>query len=892
MYYSDTSTDPQLFDPVAFTQALQDSNTPIPVFRGALKKGDEILHGRFESSRLVYEIIPARAWLVDQILREAWKLYDWPQPDSLALIAVGGYGRKELHPGSDIDLLILYENVLNSDTKTGIENFLIFLWDIGLEVGHSVRSLEECQEAAASDITVVTNLMESRLLIGPQYLFEAMQSLTGSDKIWPDRVFFEAKQHEQQRRHHRYYDTTYNLEPNIKEGPGGLRDIQTLAWVAKRHFGANTLHDLIRYGFLTEEEYRTLNECQEFLWRIRYVLHKLTGRHEDRLAFDYQCSLATLFGYEDEAEKLGVEKFMKQYYRTAREVSVLNEMLLQLFQEAIVYDGPTEIKPLSSRFQICNDFIEVTYSQVFEKYPFALLEIFLMMQYYPEIKGIRASTARLIRHYNFLIDRAFLRDNRARSLFIEIIRQPHGLTHAFRAMNRYGILPAYIPAFGKIVGQMQYDLFHVYTVDQHTLFIIRNLRRFAIAAHDHELPLCSEILQRLPKPELLYLAGLFHDIGKGRGGDHSQLGEHEALDFCLAHGLSDYDSRFVGWLVRNHLIMSTTAQRQDTSDPDVVNTFAQRIGDLLHLDYLYLLTVADIRATNPKLWNDWKSSLLADLYRKTRHALSKGLENPIDKQVRVRDIQAQAQRLLSVDNRIKAVPLWAGIDDDYFLRSSVDNIAREAQAILSKPGDQPLVIIREGIQGGTEFLIYTEYMESLFADTTHYLELQHVTIVDAYIITTSGKCTLLNYTVLEENGDNLQDAERAEALRAGLANSLRSSMDFSPINRRQPRQVKYFPVPTRVVFNVDFVNNHTVMEVVTTDRPGVLSRIAQALMKCNARVKSAKIATFGTRVEDVFFITDRDNQALRLPDQFDCLQEELARLLDEPKTDAVQVIRI
>jgi len=893
MYYNDTYLDPQLFDVQHFHAELSTATSPIQVFRNALKQGDAVLNERFETRLSAQEVVPQRAWLVDQVLIQAWQLHEWGYPEKLSLIAVGGYGRKELHPGSDIDLLVLFDTELDQTSQNNLERFLMFLWDIGLEVGHSVRNLEECQQTAQADITVITNLIESRLLIGAEYLFEAIQNLTRPEQIWSDQEFFEAKKEEQCQRHSKFYETAYNLEPNIKDGPGGLRDIQTIAWVAKRHFNANTLHDLIRHGFLTEEEYNALIKAQAFLWQIRYVLHQLTGRHEDRLGFDYQRILAKKFGYKDDAKRLGVEHFMREYYRTAWEISSLNEILLQLFEEAILYSGPINVEPLSRRFQVRNGFIEITHEKVFLDYPFALLEIFLMMQHHPEIKGIRASTARLLRYYTYLIDPAFHNDLRARSLFYEIIRQPIGITRAFRMMSRYGILAAYLPAFGQVTGQMQYDLFHVYTVDQHTLFVIRNLRRFTIKKYHEEFPLCSKIIQKLPKPELLYLAGLFHDIAKGRGGDHSELGQHDALEFCQAHGLSDYDSRLVAWLVKHHLIMSTTAQRQDISDPDIVNAFAQRIEDQAHLDYLYLLTVADIRATNPTLWNSWKASLLASLYHKTQHALQEGLQNPIDKNVRVRDIKLEAACLLQDYAKDSVDALWQAINRDYFLRSTPSNIARETRAMLNKPANQPLVLIREGIQSSSEFMIYTEHKDSLFVDTTLYLEQQNLNVVDAYFVgAAGGNCTLLNYTVLEESGKPIESHQHAEMIRQGLADTLVSDSCFSTINRRLPPQVKHFTVPTRVVFKVDFMNNHTVMEIVTTDRPGVLSRIAQAMMQCQVKVKNAKIATFGTRVEDVFHITDKHNRPLHLPDQLDSLQEQLSMLLDEAHSEMPNAIAI
>lgn len=898
--YSANYTDHQLFNARQFEMDLQASRSELQSFRQALKQGHEILKVRFQATMNATDYVNQRAWLVDQILLQIHKqLCISPDSNTTALIAVGGYGRGELHPGSDIDLMFLLGNPPDIATQNCIERFVMFLWDIRLEVGHSVRTLAECEIEAANDISVATNLMEARLLMGPKHLFQALQTrVAATDQIWPCKDFFAAKIKEQTQRHLKFHDTAYNLEPNIKEGPGGLRDIQTIGWVAKRHFGALTLHDLVQHNFLTENEYQTLIEGQEFIWQIRCLLHTIAGRREDRLLFDYQRALATAFGYHDDEKGLGVEKFMKQYYRTAMEINSLNDMLLQLFQEAILYaDIPTTLYPLNKRFQVRNDFIETTHDKVFVNYPFALLEIFLLMQQHPEIKGVRAATIRLIRHYNHLIDHAFQRDLRVRSLFFEIIRQPQGLTHTLRRMSSYGVLAAYIPAFGKIVGQMQYDLYHVYTVDQHSLFVVRNLRRFSMPKFSNELPLCSKIKQSIPKPELLYLAGLFHDIAKGRGGDHSELGEIEALDFCQAHGLSDNDARLVAWLVRHHLLMSLTAQRQDISDPQVIKTFAQHVEDSTRLDYLYLLTVADIRATNPNLWNSWKNVLLADLYHKTRTVLHHGKGHAIDKQLHIQDIQTQAYHLLNDQDHEFVTALWKDLGDDYFLYSSAQDVARETRAILTHttPG-KPLVLERHDSKGGTEFImIYTHDRDYLFADTTYFLEQEGLTIVDAYIVPTQSEYTISGYTVLEDDGLEISNKERVDVLLQGLKQALSgndSNAPFCPITRHIPRQLKHFPVPTRVTFTQDQLNKHTVVEVITTDRPGVLSRIAQAFVTCEVRVKKAKIATFGSRVEDIFFITDYDNQALYSADQLDCLREKLSVLLDEDMPPIPEVLTI
>jgi [protein-PII] uridylyltransferase len=890
--------DQQLFNPQQFENELTANGSKLNIFRNALQQGQRILKTRFQATHNATEYVNQRTWLVDQLILQIQRqLCTCPDTKQVAIVAVGGYGRGELHPGSDIDLLFLLSQPPNLATQNCIERFITFLWDIRLEVGQSVRTLAECEQQVADDISVATNLMEARLIIGSADLFKEMQGRLSSDNIWKSKDFFAAKLAEQKQRHLKYHDTAYNLEPNIKEGPGGLRDIQTIAWVAKRHFNASTLHDLVEQGFITEKEYHSLLKAQAFLWQIRCFLHLIANRREDRLLFDYQRTLATALGYTDDEAGLGVEKLMKQYYRTAKEISSLNEMLLQLFQEAILYaDSPTTLYFLNKRFQVRNDFIEVTHDKVFAKYPFALLEIFLFMQQYPEIKGIRATTIRLILHYIHLIDKAFHRDLRVRSLFYEIIHQPQGLTHALRRMNSYGILAAYIPAFGRIVGQMQYDLYHVYTVDQHSIFVVRNLRRFSIPKYAHEFPLCSKIIQSLPKPELLYLAGLFHDIGKGRGGDHSELGEREALNFAQAHGLSDNDARLVAWLVRHHLSMSITAQRQDTSDPKIIKSFAQQIEEPIRLDYLYLLTVADIRATNPNLWNSWKDKLLADLYHKTRAALLPGNTLTLDKQIHIQDIKIKALQLLNdLEQEHPFLSLWEDLGDDYFLNSSPEEIVRETQTILNHlPSTVPLILERQNVPGSMAFItLYPQDRNDLFAKTTHFLEQQGLTIVDAYIVPTQLGYIMSGYTVLADEGTHLDlqgdSPMLLQSLKAELTCEANSA--FSPIQRHLPRQLKHFPVPTRITFTQDQLNDHTVLELITTDRPGVLSRVAQAFMSCGVLIKKAKIATFGSRVEDIFFITDYKHHALYSADQLDCLREKISLLLDEdmPKQSTLSI---
>ena len=574
-------------------------------WRSLLGQAHQELKQRFMAEEPVEALVHARAALIDTALAEAWNVHcgagrDW------ALIAVGGYGRGELHPASDIDILILVPRAPDGSGRQALESLVTFLWDIGLEVGHSVRTVAQCREACVGDVSVMTTLLEARLVAGEAELLAVMRAALAPDHIWPVKQFFEAKVREQAERHLKANDTAYNLEPNVKTGPGGLRDIQTIAWVAKRHFGSESLDGLATQGFVTAAELRRLKQAQAFLWKVRFGLHTLTGRHEDRLLFDHQIRLAQIFGYEDSSYTLAVEQFMQRYYRTVMDVSLLNELLLQLFREAILSESEPP-RPLNARFQVRNGSLEAVSEEVFARTPSALLEMFALLQQHPQIGGVRASTMREVAKSQWLIDEEFRQNPRHHRLFLEILRSPVGVTHELRRMNTYGVLGRYIPAFGRVVGRMQYDLFHAYTVDAHTLFVVSNLRRFAIPRYDQELPEASRVMQSLPRQEIVYLAALFHDLAKGRGGDHSELGAVDAEAFCLEQGLSPYDARLVAWLVRHHLELSITSQKQDISDPQVINAFARKVGDETHLDYLYVLTCADVRGTNPKLWNSWKA---------------------------------------------------------------------------------------------------------------------------------------------------------------------------------------------------------------------------------------------------------------------------------------------
>ncbi len=885
--------DSSLLDPAALRERLQQGEPAREILKKALVRGQEQLLERFRMGVPVDLLVAQRCWLVDEVLGIAWHVSGLDD-HGCALAAVGGYGRGTLLPASDVDLLILTATADDEAHGPAIEAFVTLLWDLKLDIGHAVRTPEQCAQEAEADITVMTSLLESRLLTGDPALYARMEELTSPDRIWPTKAFFRAKLEEQQQRHQKYGDTAYSLEPNIKEGPGGLRDIQTITWVAKRHFGQPDLAGLVDHGFLTREEYQTLLSARSLLWRIRFALHMLSGRHEDRLQFDYQRQIAELFGFvpqngESERPTADVEQFMKLYYRHVTEVSRLNEMLLQLFEEAILdSDASHKVVPINRRFQARGGFIEVTEENIFRRYPFALLEIFLLLQQHPELKGVRATTVRLVRAHRDLIDSGFRSDLRCRSLFMEIIRQPRRLGHELSRMHRYGILERYLPQFGAVTGLMQFDLFHTYTVDEHTLLVVRNLRRLTLPETAEELPLCGEVFQHIPKPELLYLAGLFHDIAKGRGGDHAELGAEDALGFCLDHGLPQFDSRLVAWLVRNHLLMSLTSQRQDVQDPDVINRFARLVGDRMHLDYLYLLTVADIRATNPEIWNSWKDALLETLYHNTLRALRRGLENPLDKQERLEEVKGEAlARLCTARLRREEIEqLWSTLGEEYFLRHDSAEIAWQTRLILSSlPGDLPLVaFFPEPVFGGSAIFIYCRDRDFLFALTTEALDRCGLTIMDARVITTPEGYALSTYVVLDAGtNEAITERERQLEVIATVGEMLSDESAYASTGTTgrlgSRRQLRQFRIPTSVSFSVDPDRDRTIMELVANDSPGLLSRVGMALRFCGARLHNARIATFGERVEDIFLISDLEDHAITDPVKQECLRHTIVEAL-------------
>jgi [protein-PII] uridylyltransferase len=827
------------------------------------------LQESFENGQSIRDIILARSNLIDEALQFLWQHAELDQTD-LALFAVGGYGRREMLPYSDVDIMILSEDEISPEQEKLISTFISSLWDVGnFKPGISVRTINECVNQASSDLTVATSLIEARLIIGNENLCKWPRRIVSS--TWTDKTFFDAKMDEQQKRYAQHNNTESNLEPDIKNAPGGIRDINQIGWIAKRHFRVNRIYDLVHLGFISEFELGVLEEAESFLWEIRHHLHRLTKRDENRLLFDYQRDIAAKFGYvreEGHHPNYPIEQFMKRYYRSAQQVSTLNEMLLAYFNESVITPRlpqyERQIEEINENFKLVDGKLAVQHHKIFSENPSAILEIFYLLANRPEIQGIRARTLRLLTLAGKRIDQDF-RDNPVhQALFMAIIRSPHRLYDTLVAMKRYGVLGNYIPAFGQILGLMQYDLFHIYTVDAHTLLLLRNLNRFKEPEFAKEFPVVSSVFQRLTRRDIVYLAAIFHDIAKGRGGDHSELGATDAIKFCRSHGFTERESNLVAWLIQNHLVMSVTAQKKDISDPDVVKEFAEKMGDMEHLDYLYTLTVADINATNPKLWNTWRASLMRQLYTQARDVIRSGLGRPVDYQMLIEDTKFAASEMLVQDFSLDEVEkVWQELGDDYFLKETADEIAWHTRAILQH-GDNPAPLVlmrahRKYAQDAVQIFIYTQDQPNLFATTVAILDRMNLDVQDARIITATKAFSLDTYVVLDRFGTLLTDPEREATVIEALKDALSHSDEYPGLmQRRIPRQLRHFDIENTVDISINPALNQNMVEIATLDHPGLLAKIGGLFMMQGLDIHSAKIATLGERAEDIFFVTKKN----------------------------------
>ena len=810
------------------------------------------LQARFQKGAGGALVLREHRRLVDRVLKEMWRRLRLPA--SLALLAVGGYGRGELYPHSDIDVLMLLQGPPSPSLTSTIEDLVGKLWDAGLELSHSVRTVAQCVEEATKDVTVMTSLLEARLLAGNRGLFARF--CRARRECLDRQVFFKAKRLEQEQRHTKFQDSPYSLEPNLKEAPGGLRDLQVILWISRASNLGDSWADLAHRGLITQEEARQTLRHYKLLQNLRVRLHYAAMRREDRLLFDYQENLARQLGYSATAHHRAGEQLMQAYFRTAKAVTQLNTILLQNLGAEIFPEKGSGAVAIDEKFSRVGELLEARPSNLFERDPCAILESFLVMQQHSELKGMTAQTLRALWRARERIDSGFRRNPRNRATFLSVLQQPRGIVHELRRMNQYGILGRYLPAFRRIVGQMQHDLFHVYTVDQHILTVVRNLRRFTMLEFAHEYPLCSRLIAGLERHWLLYVAALFHDIAKGRGGDHSQLGKLEVRRFCRQHGLSSEDAQLVEFLVEHHLTMSAVAQKQDLSDPQVVRRFAEIVGSERRLVALYLLTVADIRGTSPKVWNAWKGKLLEDLFRATQYVLKGG---KLEADQYIQGKQDEAKRLLRLYSLSDTVqdPLWRHLDVPYFLRHEPQEIAWHTRILHYRANsEEPVVKARLSPAGeGLQVVIYVRDQRDLFARICGYFGSIGFNIVDAKIYTTGHGYALDTFQVMDVGSiahprDMIAQIEHE--LAAWLANQVPLPQ---PFQGRVSRRVKHFPIALEVHIVPDERAQYHSLSITAGDRPGLLYAIARVLGSYDVDLHTAKIATLGERAEDVFLVS-------------------------------------
>lgn len=828
----------------------------------------------FRNGAPVADLVAERASAFDGWLADLWR-ETMEDGGDLSLFAVGGYGRGELHPQSDIDVLIFAGRVPDASMRSRIERFVSALWDLNLRPGHAVRTAEECTEAAA-DLTVCTAMMEARLLAGAPGACSRLADAIAPRHVWPAETYVQAKLGELSARHARYGDTSYNLEPNLKEGPGGLRDIQTVVWIARRATGSELPAHWDEAGIVHVREWRQLEQARETLNRLRFGLHLVAARAEERLLFDYQPALAALSGLRDQhRDNRAVEQLMQGYFRAALAVRRTLARIVARWHER--HDERAIVEPLVAGFVRSGSRLAAVDPGIFSRDPASILHLFRCWQQHPEPTELDAATAAALDAALNDIDGGLANSPHARETFIDILRGPE-VAQTLARMHLYGALGAYLPAFAHVTGRMQYDLFHVYTVDQHTLNVIRNLDRIA-AGNAPEFPQAADVFETLRKPELVYLAALFHDIAKGRGGDHSELGAHDAGEFCRAHDLGAADTDLVTWLVAQHLLLSITAQKSDITDPAVINRFAAMVADRERLDALYLLTMADIAGTAPTLWNAWKARLIADLHAASRFALRRGLEHPIHVDERIAECRRSALALLAQEGieRDEAEAIWSDFPPPSFLRYRPGLIAWVTQKVASVQSDAlPMVASRrEGERGAREIFVHSPDVDGLFAAITSALDRLDLDVVEARVLTSGKGLSLDTFRVLERSRREApvgtvpaEERKAAEAQRdEDIVRSLRYALKqrplrFGPVKRSLSRTQRHFHMSPQIDFSPSNTPDRTRMALVCSDRPGLLALVAQVLRDERIRVHGARIATFGERAEDFFVLSDEENQAL------------------------------
>ncbi len=815
------------------------------------------------------KLLGALRQCADQALRDL--LVHLPLPKGAALAAVGGYGRGELYPFSDVDLLILLPHEPNERDEAALSALVAAMWDIGLEPGCSVRTIEQCVTEARGDITVETSLLETRWIAGSRKLTQTLH--TRMTEHLDARVFFQGKRAEMQQRHARYQDTPYSLEPNCKESPGGLRDLQVIMWMARAAGFGTTWQQIARAGLLTTAEARDLRRAEQAFKRVRIEVHLLAKRREDRLLFDLQHGLAQAYGIDATSTRRASEILMQRYYWAARLVTQLNTLLVQNIEENLFPPNRDEVRPINRFYVAHRNRLDIIDDEVFEQHPEQLLGVFLVMQQHPDLTELSGRALRAIWHARHRINAEFRRSKTNRELFLQILQQPHGIVHAMRRMTMLNILPRYLPVFRLVVGQMQHDLFHVYTVDQHTLAVLRNLRRFTMPEHAQEYPLASRLTASFDRHWLLYVAALFHDIAKGRGGDHSTLGAEEVKHFARDHGLSKEDTSLVVFLVRHHLQMSQVAQKKDLSDPEVIKEFAALVETPRQLTALYLLTVADIRGTSPKVWNAWKGKLLEDLYNQTR-AMFSGTTDDANTVLRQRMEEAAGLIRLAGLRDDTREAFWKQLDVAYFLRHDASEIAWHTRHLYHRVGTAETIVKARPTDGaeGIQVLVYTKDVADLFARICGYFARRLISIQDARIHTTRDGYALDSFVVLPtETNEDLRTI--AALIEHELTHHLDKPQDAShaadAFGLRPSRLSKAFPFPPIVELHPDERSQSWRLDVIASDRPGLLGELAQVFVSFAINLQTAKVMTLGDRIEDVFVISGEALAQPRTQRQFE-----------------------
>ena len=818
--------------------------------RGELRAERDRLITAFNSGGPVDRLLRGLARCVDRTLASLARSHGLTR--RVAIIAVGGYGRGELFPHSDVDVLLVVPEDATKEEMGAIEALIGGLWDLGLQIGHSVRTVPECREQAAQDVTVLTSMIEARRVAGPRTLFE--QFVRNVSETIDPQHFFREKVLEQQQRHLKFQEAAYSLEPNCKESPGGLRDLHTLLWIARAAGLGTSWSELIAGGLLTADEGRWLRRNERTLKQLRARLHIVAGRREDRLLFDVQGAIAEAEGVEPKGARRASEVLMQRYYWAAKPVMQLNTIVLQNIEERLFPRPDPQPRPIDGTFVARGEMLDIVDDEAFGRDPNGLLRGFLILQQHPDLTGMTARLLRALWHARFLINARFRRDRRNRQTFIEILRQPRGIVHGLRRMNQWSVLGRYLPVFRRIVGQMQHDLFHVYTVDQHILQVVRNLRRFTMAEYAHEYPLCSQLISELDRHWLLYVAALFHDIAKGRGGDHSELGSRDARVFCRRHGIRGEDAALVEFLVGQHLTMSQVAQKQDIADPEVVGCFAGLVGSERRLTALYLLTVADIRGTSPRVWTSWKGKLLEDLFRMTRLRLG-GDALPATAVLEKRTSDARRTLDLYGISAAAHEPLWQQLDVVYFMRNSAREIAWHTRTLLAHVNtDRAIVRSRLAATGDAlEVLIYVRDQKDLFARVCGYFDSRNLSILDARIHTTRHGYALDSFLVTDHGRTDYR--ELLALITKQLADWIEAITPLPPpVKGRLSRHSRHFPVAPNVTLAAGERGNQFLLSITTTDRIGLLYSITRVLATHDVNVHTAKINTLGERVEDVFLI--------------------------------------